>query len=157
MEISEKLAVLARVAHRLNGEDITWAVGASLLLYFKGIVADFHDIDLSVAEADVPAVRAALDGMGAVQARQPDERYKTRTFLEYAIDGVELDIMAGFAIVADGVEHYLPLRKADIAEHIQLAGEVIPLHSLAQWRTYYSLMGREAKVRLIDGHGQSRR
>ena len=42
----KKLRVLAALAAELNESDILWAVGASAMLYFRGIVPEFHDIDL---------------------------------------------------------------------------------------------------------------
>lgn len=150
MEIQDKLAVLAKVGRALNAEGINWAVGASLLLYFKGIVDSFHDIDVVMDERDVMRARALLDGMGTVERRMPDASYRTRMFLEYVIDGVEMDVMAGFAIVDnDGIEHFFPLRREDIQEYAQIDGVNIPLQSVEAWQTYYGLMGRTAKVTLI--------
>ena len=42
----EKIQLLLRIVHRLNEAGVEWALGASMLLYFKGITSDFHDIDL---------------------------------------------------------------------------------------------------------------
>ena len=39
----EKLQVLVQLAALFNEHEIQWAVGGSLLLYFKGLVSDFHD------------------------------------------------------------------------------------------------------------------
>ena len=46
MEQQRKLAVLARIAAELRQADVTWALGASGLLYFRGLAPDFHDLDL---------------------------------------------------------------------------------------------------------------
>lgn len=40
---------LVRVARRLNEENITWALGASMLLYYKGLVPKANDIDIVIA------------------------------------------------------------------------------------------------------------
>ena len=40
----EKIQLLLRIAHRLNEAHVEWALGASMLLYFKGITSEFHDI-----------------------------------------------------------------------------------------------------------------
>ena len=42
--IQEKLDVLSKLAAKFNKEGIVWAVGGSLLLYFKGYVENFNDI-----------------------------------------------------------------------------------------------------------------
>ena len=48
----EKLSVLSKLALEFNRENVIWAVGASLLLYFKGYVKDFNDLDIMVADID---------------------------------------------------------------------------------------------------------
>lgn len=156
METRAKLAVLKRVAEALNGGGVTWAVGASLLLYFAGIAEDFRDVDILVDARDVPATKAILAAFSAPQQRTPNERYRTDTFLEYTIDGVDFDVMAGLCIVSeDGRAHAFPLQGADIAARVMLGDTAIPLHSVAAWRTYYALMGRTEKVRMIDEAGRT--
>ena len=53
----EKIQLLLRIVHRLNEAGVEWALGASMLLYFKGITSDFHDIDLMVTDCDAECVR----------------------------------------------------------------------------------------------------
>ena len=149
-DIEKKLQVLTDIAHGFNQDKVLWAVGASLLLYFKGISDTFHDIDIMVGEADIEKVKARLLGMGQLALPNPNMQYKTRHFLEFTIKGIDVDIMAGFVIVKDGNEYDCALLPEQIAESIQLNGESIPLHSLQLWRHYYALMGRTSKVEMID-------
>ncbi|MEG1878356.1 MAG: CatA-like O-acetyltransferase [Pseudoflavonifractor sp.] len=148
--LQHKLEVLAQIARALNERQLTWAVGASLLLYFKGIVSDFHDIDLMVTEEDAPAARQALSALGQLQPPSPSAGYRTKIFLEFLIRDVEVDLMAGFVIVSGGEAHAFPLRKEDIRDCTHVGGEAVPLQALSQWRTCYALMGRTEKVQLID-------
>ena len=60
----EKIQLLLRIAHRLNEAHVEWALGASMLMYFKGITSEFHDIDLMVADCDAECVRTILSEMG---------------------------------------------------------------------------------------------
>ena len=57
METERKLDVLADIARALNQSGVTWAVGGSLLLYFKGKTCVFSDIDLMVCETDVEKLK----------------------------------------------------------------------------------------------------
>ena len=113
MDNEYKLHTLAEIARALNAEKITWAVGASLLLYFKGITSDFHDIDLMVTDCDAECVRTILSEMGESfpSASIPNPMYRAKTFMEFFIDSVEVDVMAGFAIVKDGKVYDCALRK----------------------------------------------
>lgn len=65
--IHEKIELLKKIAHRFNESNIVWALGASMLLYFKGIASDFHDLDLMIANTDVEYVRKILSEMGEIQ------------------------------------------------------------------------------------------
>ena len=50
--VKEKLELLEKIAYHFNKENVEWALGASMLLYFKGITTEFHDIDLMVSNDD---------------------------------------------------------------------------------------------------------
>lgn len=150
VETEHKLSVLAKVAERLNQAKVTWAVGASLLLYLKGRTDIFHDIDIMVLETDVERAKEILSQMGKLQPANPNVQYKTRVFLEYVIDGVDMDVMAGFVIVKDGQEYDCSLKKEEIAETISVNGQQIPLQSLETWKYYYKLMGRDKKVKMLE-------
>ena len=149
-EIEKKLCVLSDMAHVLNEAHVTWAVGASALLYLKGRAATFGDIDLMAAEEDAGKIKALLSQMGRLLPDNPDARYQTRHFMEFVIDGVEVDVMAGLVIVSDGQAHECPFGQAQIAEYVQLHGEKIPLQFMSDWKRYYTLMGRTAKAEMMD-------
>ena len=147
-EREKKLKVLRRIARALNEEGVLWALGGSLLLYFKGRAYTFHDIDIMAGEGDIETVKRRLCALGELLPQKPNPGYKTRHFLEFVIDGVEVDVMAGFVIVKDGVDYDCSLRPEQVAEHISLDGENIPLQRLSDWRRYYELMGRPEKAAL---------
>lgn len=149
-ESRQKLTVLSKIARVFNENQILWAVGGSMLLYFKGKTDIFHDIDLMVGEKDIDAAKALLLTIGDLLPEKPNPQYKTRHFLEFSVDGVDVDVMAGFIIVRDGKDYDCSLLPEQIEEYIPLNGELIPLQSLRDWRKYYELMGREAKVAMID-------
>lgn len=152
MDVSEKLSVLSRIAWALNRRQVAWAVGGSLLLYFHGKVPAFHDIDLLTAEEDAAAVQETLCALGQLlPLRPPTSQYRTAYFREFVVDGVEVDVMAGLVIVKDGAPHRFPLLPKEIGPVVPVDGVQVPLHSLEAWRTYYALMGREEKARLISG------
>lgn len=151
-DIKHKLAVLARIAEEFNHKDVTWAIGASLLLYFKGIVSEFHDIDIMIAEEDAETVKDTLLSLGDIQQPTPNAKYKTKSFLEFHVDGVDIDAMAGFVIVNQDKEYYFTLKRENIKDFTEVHGIKIPLQSVDEWRKYYELMGRNDKVKMIDAY-----
>ncbi|MCK9235345.1 MAG: hypothetical protein WC225_04940 [Acholeplasmataceae bacterium] len=148
--MKKKLNVLQQVAHTLNQTEVMWAIGGSVLLYFKGIAEKFNDIDIMIKESDVERAKAALLKIGKGQPNIPHPQYKTKHFLEFKIDGIDVDVIAGFTIVYQNETHYFPLKEKDIVEKIDFKGEMIPLQSIKTWRKYYQLMERNEKVKLID-------
>ena len=149
--IQEKLTVLSAVAGEFNRAGITWAVGASTLLYLHGLVPDFHDLDLMVDDRDALRARELLQAMGTPHPSAQESKYRTKHFFEFVIGGVEVDLMGGFAILKDGILHDCGLEPAHVTESVQVNGQRVPLDSLQAWRGYYTLMGREEKAALIDG------
>ena len=67
-EIQKKIELLQKIEHRFNEANIEWALGASMLLYFKGIISEFHDIDLMISVHDAEQVRTILSEMGELHA-----------------------------------------------------------------------------------------
>lgn len=145
----EKLSVLSKLAAKFNQQHLTWAVGASFLLYLKGYVEDFNDIDIMVADFDAVKMENILQPLGSLKPSKTGN-YRSKHFREFLIDGVDIDMIGGFAIVREGKIYDCDLEQSQIAEYVEINGETIPLHSIPLWRKYYALMGRDEKTAIID-------
>ncbi len=150
--IEKKLSVLLKVAKELNANNITWAIGASLLLYLKKITDSFNDIDIMIAEDDVEKAKSIFLTFGSLKPRDSNVQYKTKEFMEFIIEGVDFDVMAGFIIVNNNFEYYFPLENKDIKEFINIQDIKVPLQSIEDWLIYYKLMNRTDKVNLINNY-----
>ena len=152
MERERKLAVLGRIASEFRRAGITWAAGASLLLFLRGRVPDFRDLDLMILTADAEKAGEILARLGeALPERDNGPLYGTEVFREYRVDGVEVDMMAGMTIRKDGVPQDCALYPEDIDGTAEVCGERVPLQRLACWARYYVLMGRPEKAALAAG------
>ena len=152
ISIEDKLEILSKLAASFNEQGITWAVGASLLLYFKGYVDTFHDLDIMVTEKDSLLMDKILSEIGELRISEKGN-FATKYFREYVIESVDLDMIGGFAIVRDGEVINCDLDKSQIIGFVDVHGQSIPLHSVSLWRKYYALMGRDKRVELIDQKG----
>ena len=146
----QKIELLKEIAQRFHAADITWALGASMLLYFKGITSTFHDIDLMISNEDVDSVRRILSEMGELQPPNPNPKYKTKAFMEFVIHAIDVDVMAGFSILNNGKIYDCSLTKEQIVEWLTLGNVKIPLQAPALWCEYYKLMGRKEKAEMIE-------
>lgn len=149
-ELNKKIKLLKEIAQRFNTAYITWALGASMLLYFKGITSTFNDIDLMISNDDAESVQKILSEMGELQPPNPNPKYKTKVFMEFVINSVDVDVMAGFSILNDGKIYDCSLDKDQIVEWFTFGNTKIPLQSPLLWCEYYKLMGRKEKVDMIE-------
>ena len=150
--MNDKLKVLKKIAIRFNQEKISWAMGASVLLFFNGIVDEFHDLDIMIDDNDAIKAKQIMDKLGKHTPSPNNKNYKTKHFLEYVVDKVEVDVMGGFIIVKDGIDYDCSLDTNQIVSNYDLQGVNIPLYSVSEWRKFYDLMGRTNKVEIIDNY-----
>ena len=150
--VNNKIKGLITIAKQFNEAKITWNLGASCMLYLRTIVNDFNDIDIMISENDIDIVKEIMSKYSIVEKRDLHPKYKTKAFLEYNINGVDIDIMAGFIIISNGKSHYFPLISNENNEIIIIEETQIYLESLETWLKYYKLMGRKDKTELIINH-----
>ncbi len=149
--LNKKIITLKKVAKILNESNITWALGASCLLYFKGITEDFNDIDVMVLEEDAQKAKDVLKEIGILISNEDNKNYKTCHFYEFIIDEIEFDIIAGFTINKENKDYYLPLNPSKI-EKIIVDKIDIYLDNLEDWLYYYKLMDRKLKIDMINNY-----
>ncbi len=146
--MDKKLKVLEKIAKLLNDNNITFALGASCMLYFKNIVSEFNDIDIMILEEDANKVKELFLKIGDLNDKADNTGYKTKAFMEFVIEEIEIDVIAGFTITKENKDYYLPLNPEKI-ENISYKNTIIPLDNIEDWLYYYKLMGRENKASLI--------
>ena len=149
--IENKIKTLVFVAKLFNQHSITWVLGASCMLYLRGIVDDFKDIDIIVCLEDMNKVKELLNQYTLSEFNR-NELYKTKEFVEYRIHNVDIDIMANFTIVNDHKEYAFPLNKDTKRDYIVLNQTTIYLDTVSHWLKYYQLMDRVDKVHLIKDY-----
>lgn len=150
----EKLfATLAYIGEKLNNSNIVWGVGASLLLNRFGFIEKPNDIDIFVDIKDIDKADKILKGLGEKRQWEKTDTYSTRYFYEYAINGIDVDIMAGFRVNHNsGIFEYI-FDHNSISEFNKINGIDIPYTSLEDWYVIYQLIpNREEKVRMVENH-----
>lgn len=146
---------LIKIANELNQHNVHWALGGSLMLLHHGLVDDAHDIDLMVTIEDFKIASHVLDALG-IRMKNRDEistLYQTEYFVEYKVDGYDVDLMAGLQIShANGIYRYCfdELSVTDSKWHDDVK---INYASLEDWYVLYLLMPhRSIKVQKIEHH-----
>ncbi|NDW19711.1 hypothetical protein D0T53_12430 [Dysgonomonas sp. 216] len=141
---------LVEIAKALNTSEILWSVGASVLLYKYGLTSTPKDIDISVSVQDISIADKILSSMGEKMKEKKSEIYLTEYFYEYIINGINVDLMAGFKIKTKvGVFEY-QYDKLSVPHLFEIDGILTPFSTLEEWYVLYQLMpDKEAKVRAI--------
>lgn len=142
--------VLFQIGRALNKEKIIWGLGASLVLYGYGLVDSPSDIDILVTEKDMDRAVSTLSKLGSYREGGKTEVYLTEGFFEFTIQGIEVDLMAGFKIKNHGLIYDYTFDENSIPHHLSVQGEKIPYGTLEDWLIlYYMIPGRENKFHLI--------
>lgn len=85
-KIEHKLFILKKIANALNIQDLKWHLGASCMLYLRGHIESFNDIDLFISDKDIFKAKSILDQMGKLKDFIKSNDYATKHFYEYIID-----------------------------------------------------------------------
>lgn len=148
-----KSEMIVKVARTLNDNNILWGIGGSLLLKSYGLLDAVNDVDIIVAEKDIERALVALDSIGNRVAVPTKNEYITKCFHVYEIDGIDMDVMAGFKIRHDQGIYEYPMDEASVTKYEIWDNVRIPYLSLEDWLVAYRLMiNREEKVRMIRSH-----
>lgn len=145
------IEILKLIGKKFNEKEILWAVGASVLLNKYNLIDNPNDIDILVSLEDVEEADKILKNIGIKKESKETNTYSTKVFNEYLVNGVDIDLIAGFKINhIEGSYEYIFDYKS-INENVDIDGIKIPFTSLEDWYVLYSIMpNRENKVKLIE-------
>lgn len=144
---------LSYIGEMLNNADITWAVGASILLNQYGLIDKPNDIDIFVDMNDIEKADEVLKSLGIKKKWEFDNTYATKYFYEYEINDVDVDVMAGLAINFNGGLFQFDFDEASISEFKTINHVKIPFTSLEDWYVIYQLIpNRQVKVKIIEDY-----
>jgi predicted nucleotidyltransferase len=142
---------LSYIGEKLNNSNIIWGVGASVLLNQFGLIEKPNDIDIFVELKDIRRADEILKSIGEKKKWEKTAAYSTKYFYEYVMNGIDVDVMAGFAVIHNsGVFEYI-FDYNSISELKVINGVNIPFTSLEDWYVIYQLIpNRQPKVEMIE-------
>lgn len=142
--------VLYKIADTFNENNITWAVGGSLLLFYYDILETPKDIDIIIKPSDQEKVFSILKHMGNEKQTKEVENYKTGVFGKFDINGIEVDIIGDFYIKST-IGYYLHPFPPKELKFIDINNTKIFLDSIENWLDTYRAMGDpKNRVELIN-------
>lgn len=142
--------VLGKIAKALNSSDILWGVGASLLLNQYGLGTDPGDIDIIVSVSDINKVDEIMSSLGQKQTVGTSDIYRTEYFFEYLVDGVHVDIMAGFKVNLSNSVFEYKFDKSSVPNKFWFGSVSVPFSTLEEWYVLYQVIpGKDYKADII--------
>jgi hypothetical protein len=145
------LKTLSFVSGKLSSKNITWGVGGSLLLSFYQIIDKPNDIDILVDEVHATKLNKILSSIGESKEALSTEPFCTTYFSKYRINGIDFDVMGGFAIQHDEGIYKISFQQDSILTYKNINGTDIPLCSLEDWYVLYWLIpNKQEKAMLIE-------
>lgn len=139
------LETLSFIGDRLSDENITWGVGGSLLLNFYNIIDKPNDIDILVEEGNAAKFNEIMSSIGKPKEALSSNPFRTKYFSKYKVNGIDIDVMGGFAIQHNEGIYKLSLQQQSIVAQKNINGVDIPLCSLEDWYILYLLIPNKEK------------
>ena len=141
-EYATRLKLLDNIVREFNNHNLTWGVGCSFNLFIRGLVDDFHDFDILVANQDVETAKAIMKEMGAsLVATGSNGSCNSDDYSHWQIDNCDVDLIAGFRVETFGESFYCRIT-ADIVEMSDCAylPFVLPIIKLEPLYILYCMM-----------------
>lgn len=145
---SERRETFLKIAERLNGENVGWAVGCSMNLFFRGIVDDFHDLDLIVKIEDIKRIADIMESIGAKLVETGGNGFcESDAYCHFQLGRVDIDVISGFRMNTFGTTYRYQYcsSECDTVDVQNLKVPLVPLE--AMYVLYYMMEGWQPKRR----------
>jgi hypothetical protein len=141
-----------RIIHKtFQDAGVFYALGGSAMLCLRGIASDAHDLDLFVLIEDAPRAAGLLCSIGEQNNLPLKPEYRTAHFSHYHVNGVDVDLMADFAVsIHWGTVDYPS--SVLIAEGLPFEGATIPCMMAEDWLFLYEVLGRTQRVLQLESY-----
>lgn len=155
VEYRDRQKGFLEIVSMFEKENIRWGLACSMNLFIRGIVDEFHDVDLLVESQDIPKIRKIMEKIGGVLVATGGNGYcESNEYMNFQLGRIDVDIISGFRVVTFGTQ-FLYEFSSDEIENTKIGSFKIPLISMEALYILYSMMEgwqprRRYKRRLIE-------
>lgn len=148
IEYGERKVALFTLFDELRKADVRWGLACSTNLFIRGIVDEFHDLDLIVDIKSIPKVEEIMKEQGAILKETGGNGYcESDMYMHFQFGRVDVDVISGFRVVTFGT-HFEYYFNPEELQFIELENKNIPLISMEALYLLYSMMeGWQARRR----------
>lgn len=110
-EYTQRRELLFRIVKSFESANITWAVGCSFALFLRGIVDDFHDFDILVANNDIEVAKKIMSNTikANLVATGGNGFCNSDDYGHWQISNCDIDLIAGFRVDTFSCSIYVPI------------------------------------------------
>ena len=143
VEYEERKEVFFKIITNFSKSGIVWGIACSMNLFLRGIVDEFHDLDLIVDGEDIHKVKKIMDKLGARIIGTGGNGYcESEHYYHYQLGRVDIDVISGFKVRTFGTEFIYRIRSKEV-DYTTLYEEKkvhIPMIPLEALYILYSMM-----------------
>lgn len=147
-EYTEIKNVFIELAKVFEKAEVKWALACSMNLFCRGIVDDFHDIDLIVDSRSIDKIKTEMSIMGAELVATGGNGFcESDVYLHYRIGRVDIDIISGFRLNTFNTTYYYKYNCNEI-DYDRIFDIKVPMISMeALYVLYYMMEGWQPRRR----------
>ena len=139
-EYKERKEALFLISHHFDKENVKWSLACSMNLFLRGIVDEFHDLDLIVDINDIDKIQKIMEKLGAILVDTGGNGYcESDKYMHFQLGRIDIDIISGFRVITSGTKFVYNFNINEL-EYIEIEHVKIPLVSMEAMYILYSMM-----------------
>lgn len=139
-EYKERKEALFKLVNEFEKLGIRWGLACSMNLFLRGVVDDFHDLDLIVEKDDIHKVKEVMERLGGILKATGGNGYcESNYYMHFQLKRVDVDIISGFRIITFGTKFLYNYSESEI-EFIKVEENEIPLIPVEALYLLYAMM-----------------
>lgn len=141
VEYSERKEAFFQIVSAFEKNQVRWGLACSMNLFLRGVVDEFHDIDLIIEEKDVEKVTKILKEKDAKLIATGGNGYcESDIYLHYQFGRIDVDIISGFRLITFGTCFLYKFNKNELDFITIDRKKEIPLITMEALYLLYSMM-----------------
>ena len=132
--------VLFKIMHKLQKQNVNFALGCSANLFFRGIVDDFNDFDIIFEQKYTDKILKIMSELGGQLVGTGGNGFcESDMYLHYILDSIHIDFISGFRINTFDKSYYCDL-SSNLVENLDCEYLILPLIPLEIQLILYCMM-----------------
>ncbi len=140
VEYSERKEAFFKIISDFQKSGVRWGLACSMNLFLRGVVDEFHDLDLLVEAKDIGKIITIMEKNGAELIATGGNGYcESDVYMHFQFGRIDIDIISGFRLITFGTSFLYEFNENEL-DKIEVNKTEIPLISMEALYILYSMM-----------------